>query len=166
MNTLPRPPAVANNLPITRSIARGDHGSPWHQDPGRLSLPVPATAIQARYTVKEPATARAALAEDKAKGKFYEAEEEGVYLYHKAKDVILRPHVAGGLIVVNLSIIGASGYLLYTDPRYRRDARALGAAVVGSLALFGAEGALAESYLQTPEGQADKRRVLSEGLYL
>ena len=49
---------------------------------------------------KEKAKGRLEKAESEAKKKFYEAEEEGIYLYHKAKDVILRPHVAGGLIGV------------------------------------------------------------------
>ena len=69
-------------------------------------------------------------------------------------------------LAVNLGLIAAGGYLLYTEPHYRRDARALGAAAAGSLALIGAEGVLAEQYLQTPEGQADKRRALAEGSYL
>ena len=67
---------------------------------------------------------------------------------------------------VNLGLIAAGGCLLYTEPHYGRDARALGAAAAGSLALIGAEGVLAEQYLQTPEGQADKRRALAEGSYL
>lgn len=77
-------------------------------------------------------------------------------------------HVIGGvpcfdLVSVNLGVIGGFGYLLYTTPAYRSDYRIIGGAAAGTLLLFGAEGAMAESYLQTPEGQREKKRVEEEG---
>lgn len=39
----------------------------------------------------------------------------------------------------------------------------IGGAAAGTLLLFGAEGILAESYLQTPEGRREKQRAQNEG---
>merc|ERR1712232_27092 len=41
--------------------------------------------------------------------------------------------------------------------------RIVGGAVAGTLALFGAEGYLAESYLSTPEGREEAERAKREG---
>ena len=57
-------------------------------------------------TVDGPAPSKSK--KDKARSKLHEAEEEGFYLYEKAKEVILRPPVAGGLIGVGMH------YLLYS----------------------------------------------------
>lgn len=172
-----------NPVTITSETTDSAHIPP---PPPPITVPGPAP-VHITPSKKEKAKGKFEKAEGKAKEALNEAEEEGLYYYHKVKDVVLRPHVAGGLIgvgtyyitsilgarvliiirpIVNLGLIAAGGYLLYTEPRYRRDARALGAAAVGSLAIFGAEGALAESYLQTPEGQEDKRRAKAEGSYL
>jgi len=57
---------------------------------------------------------------------------------------------------------------LYTEPQYRTDYKVLGGVAAGGLVILGIEGAVAESYLQTPEGQREKERAEQEGskLYL
>lgn len=49
------------------------------------------------------------------------------------------------------------------EPSYRSDHRIIGGAAAGSLVVLGIEGAVAESYLQTPEGQREKARAQEEG---
>lgn len=60
------------------------------------------------------------------------------------------------------------GYWAYQNRDRTWDRRNVSAAVVGTLALFGAEGFLADSYLETPEGRAEAERAKKEGsrLYL
>jgi hypothetical protein len=64
---------------------------------------------------------------------------------------------------VNVGVIGGLGYLFYTTPSYRTDYKVIGGAAAGTLLLLGAEGVMAESYLQTPEGQREKQRAEDEG---
>lgn len=66
-------------------------------------------------------------------------------------------------LVVNVGLIGTLGYLLYQNPSYRSDPRVLGGSAVTALVILGGEGALADAYLQTEEGQAEKARVQKEG---
>jgi hypothetical protein len=53
--------------------------------------------------------------------------------------------------------------MFYTQPQWRNDYKIIGGSVAGVLLLFGAEGTMAESYLQTPEGQREKERAKQEG---
>lgn len=64
---------------------------------------------------------------------------------------------------MNIGVIGGLGYLFYTTPEYRGDYKVIGSSVVGTLLLLGAEGSMAEAYLQTEEGQREKRRAQEEG---
>lgn len=64
---------------------------------------------------------------------------------------------------MNVGLLGGLGYLLYTEPRYRSDYKVLGGVAAGGVVLLGLEGAVAESYLQTPEGQREKERAEQEG---
>jgi hypothetical protein len=66
-------------------------------------------------------------------------------------------------LLVNIGLLGGVGYLLYTNPQYRSDYKVLGGTVAGGLVVLGIEGAVAESYLQTPEGQREKERAEQEG---
>ncbi|KAH9839564.1 uncharacterized protein C8Q71DRAFT_750069 [Rhodofomes roseus] len=103
----------------------------------------------------------------KARKYFDEAEEEGSYLYARAKQYILRPGVAGGLLgLVNVGLISFAGYSLYTKPYLRRDTRAIGSAAAATLLLLTGEGYAAEKYRQTPRGQAEEERAKKEGAAL
>ena len=68
--------------------------------------------------------------------------------------------------MINIGLIGYAGYALYTTPAYRKDYRVIGGTAATALALVTAEGALAESYLSTDEGQAELRRAEQEGSVL
>jgi nitrate reductase NapE component len=101
---------------------------------------------------------------ERAKDKLHKAEAEGSHLWAVTKEKLFQPAVAGGLFsVVNVGVIGGLGYLFYTTPAYRNDYKIIGGAAAGTLLLFGAEGVMAESYLQTPEGQREKQRAQDEG---
>jgi len=101
---------------------------------------------------------------EQAKDKLRKAEAEGSQLWATTKEKLFQPAVAGGLFsVVNIGVIGGLGYLFYTTPAYRSDYKIVGGSAAGLLVLLGAEGVMAESYLQTEEGQREKQRAEEEG---
>ena len=67
---------------------------------------------------------------------------------------------------MNVGLLGFAGYAFYTTPAYRKDYRVIGGTAATALALVTAEGALAESYLSTDEGQAELQRAEHEGSVL
>ena len=114
-----------------------------------------------------------------------EIEEEGFYLWNLAKQYVLHPAVAGGLIglgefpndlwrvpcsrwssTVNVGLITGTAYTFYTKPHLQRDTRAIFSAVGGALALLGVEGYAAEKYHETPHGQREARKAKEEGAVL
>ncbi|KAG8987256.1 hypothetical protein FRB90_003498 [Tulasnella sp. 427] len=101
------------------------------------------------------------------KKKLEEAEEEGLELWAEAKERLLRPGTLGGLIgIVNVGLVGALGYELYTKPHLRRDTRLLATAGASGLVLLGVEGYFAEAYRKTAAGQEEERRAREEGAAL
>ncbi|THH05341.1 hypothetical protein EW145_g4869 [Phellinidium pouzarii] len=94
----------------------------------------------------------------------HEAEDEAEGIWEYAKEQLLRPGVAGGLIgVVNVGIISYAGYALYSTPTLWRDARVLCTGALSILALFGLEGFGVERYAQTPRGKAEREHARKEG---
>ncbi|BEI81427.1 hypothetical protein CcaverHIS002_0205870 [Cutaneotrichosporon cavernicola] len=105
----------------------------------------------------------------RANAELDEAETAMAAAWAKTKDVVLRPGTLGGLMgVVNVGLLGGMGYWAYKNRNIPWDRRNVTAAVAGTLALFGVEGFLADSYLDTPDGQAEAERAKREGsrLYL
>lgn len=103
-------------------------------------------------------------ARGKAKRYLHEAEKEGFYVWEVAKQYLLRPGVAGGLLgLVNVGLISAAGYAFYTKPYLRRENRALASTAAAALVLLSGESYAAEKYRQTPRGQAEERKAKEEG---
>lgn len=64
---------------------------------------------------------------------------------------------------VNVGLLGAASYQLYTKPEFRRDTRVLSTLAVSSAAILGLEGFAADRYAKTPRGQAEAKRAKKEG---
>lgn len=126
-------------------------------------------------------------AKKKVNKAYREAEAEGEYIWEVAKQYLLRPGVAGGLIglgefprlrsadrasiyvlrlSVNVGIIAAVGHAYYTEPHLRRDTTTVGATALGTLTLLSVEGYAAERYRKTPRGQDEERKAKEEGALL
>ena len=67
---------------------------------------------------------------------------------------------------MNVGLLSWASYALYTTPALRHDTRRLVSGAAAALALFGAEGYAAESYLATPEGREEERKARREGAAL
>ncbi|CAD6572814.1 MAG: hypothetical protein TREMPRED_000637 [Tremellales sp. Tagirdzhanova-0007] len=101
---------------------------------------------------------------EKAKKDLNEAESAVGPYWEKTKDIVLRPGTLGGLMgVVNVGLLSTLGYFAYTRRDQPWDRRIVGGAVAGTLAVFGAEGYVTESYLQTDEGKEEAQRAKKEG---
>ena len=101
---------------------------------------------------------------DRAKRELGEAESAIEAAWNRTMDVVLRPSTMGGLLgVVNVGLLGGLGYLAYENRDRPWDQRWVAGSIAGVLGLFTAEGFLADSYLQTPEGQAEAERAKAEG---
>ncbi|KAF4598330.1 hypothetical protein AB1N83_001979 [Pleurotus pulmonarius] len=76
------------------------------------------------------------------------AKDEGTLIYKHVREVILRPGVLGGLVgLLNTAVLGTVGYFSYINwDRRSWDRRTVSAVSVGLLALFGAEGVIAEQF--------------------
>ncbi|EKM54370.1 uncharacterized protein PHACADRAFT_196799 [Phanerochaete carnosa HHB-10118-sp] len=103
-------------------------------------------------------------AADAAKRYVHEAEEESLHLWTVAKQYLLRPGVAGGLLgIFNLGLLSWTGYALYMKPSLRRETRFLTSAAAAAVTILGAEGYAAERYRETPAGREEGRRARAEG---
>lgn len=85
-----------------------------------------------------------------------QAKREGSKFYVNAREVILRPGVAGGLLgVVNVAVLGAVGYLGYENWDRRTWDRKLVAGIASALvSLAAVEGLAANVWKQKKDGRA------------
>jgi len=92
------------------------------------------------------------------------AEEEGLELWATAKEYLLRPSVAGGLVgIVNVGLLVGAGRAFYVKPEYRHDPVVISSTAAAALLLGSVEGYFAEKFHQSPEGQEAERRAREEG---
>lgn len=81
--------------------------------------------------------------EKKAHKHVEDAEEEGIYLWNVAKQYLLRPGVAGGLVgIVNLGLLGGASRAFYTQPELRNNTRVISTTIAAALGLIAVEGTL------------------------
>ncbi|KAK0461390.1 uncharacterized protein EV420DRAFT_196480 [Desarmillaria tabescens] len=94
----------------------------------------------------------------------HKVEDEGYYFWDVAKDYLLRPGVAGGIIgIVNVGLLAGAARAFYTQPHLRRDSKAISSAVAATIALLSMEGFAVEKYSKTPRGQEEARRAKEDG---
>ncbi|KIO01984.1 hypothetical protein M404DRAFT_1002743 [Pisolithus tinctorius Marx 270] len=80
-----------------------------------------------------------------------ETVAEGTYVWRQLKRILFRPEVAGGLVgLINTAVIGTVAYYGYHNwDRPRWDRRVVTSVSVGLIALWGAEGYIAEKYRES-----------------
>ncbi|KAK0212962.1 hypothetical protein DFS33DRAFT_85387 [Desarmillaria ectypa] len=121
----------------------------------------PVTATSANAPSRDPDSS---LNKKRSNRRLREVEEEGCYLWDVAKDHLLRPGVAGGIIgIVNVGILAGAARTFYTQPHLRRDAKAISVAVAATIALLSVEGFSVAKYSKTPRGQEEARCAKEEG---
>jgi len=99
-----------------------------------------------------PPLRRTGKSKPKAKKLARDAEQEAVHWSAVAKELVLRPPVAGGLVgVVNLGLIGYTGYKFYSEPHLRHDHRFVTSTIAGSMILLGLEGYGAQTFAPVRE---------------
>lgn len=137
-------------------VGAGPDPDQYKEDQARVEKDVKDAANKAEKKGREYAK--------KARHELDEAETTAAAYWEKTKEVILRPSTLGGLMgVVNVGLLGGLGLIAYQNKDRPWDQRYVAGAVGGTLALFGMQGLVTESYLQTPEGQAEKERAKREG---
>lgn len=153
-------------------------------DPSFKAHPATVTSLNRPPTDEERDRGNRKAYKERVRKDFDAAERRGMSIWENMKERILRPGVAGGLLgvgrfraviwlntnsltcnspTVNLGLLCTLGYKLYTEPHLRSDRRLLGWSATGALVVLGAEGFLAESYRNTPEGAEEERRARAEG---
>ena len=98
-----------------------------------------------------------------------EAEKEAIHWSAVAKEVVLRPPVAGGLVgvgrffscsrwntanatfLVNLGLIGYTGYKFYSEPHLRHDHKFVTSTIAGVAVILGLEGYGAQTFAPVRE---------------
>jgi len=124
------------------------------------------TPIIAQYE-SEDTSGKSKARKQKARHQLDKAEEEGMYLWEKLREQLLRPGVAGGLIgLVNVGLLATVGYQFYARPALRSDAKVIGGTVAGVLLVLGVEGAGADAYANTDAGRAEAKQAKEEGAAL
>ncbi|THH15476.1 hypothetical protein EW146_g5004 [Bondarzewia mesenterica] len=123
---------------------------------------------------ENPTTITSEAGKDLAKGdesekpeahdRVHEFEAEGYHYWHVAKEYLLRPAVAGGLVgIVNLGLFAGAGYAYYTHPSLRRDTKVIASTAAVAAVLLGGEGYAAEKFRESPRGQEEERKARKEG---
>ncbi|KAG7090864.1 hypothetical protein E1B28_009945 [Marasmius oreades] len=103
-------------------------------------------------------------AKPKVRRHLHDAEQEGFHLWQVAKQYLLRPGVAGGLVgLVNIGLLASVSRSFYTQSHLRRETKAISSTIAGALAILALEGYAAEKYRETPAGREEERRAREEG---
>jgi len=95
---------------------------------------------------------RTAKSKSKAKKVAHDAEKEAIRWSAVAKELMFRPPVAGGLVgVVNLGLVGYTGYKFYNEPHLRHDHTFVTSTIAGAAVILGLEGYGAQTFAPVRE---------------
>jgi len=150
-------PALLNTTKPTASGVADDTAKVGVVSPGFKQNPATTTSTHQppRYGEEESDSSphrRTAKSKSKAKKAVHDAEKEAIHWSAVAKELMLRPPVAGGLVgVVNLGLIGYTGYKFYNEPHLRHDHTFVTSAVAGAAVVLGVEGYGAQTFAPVRE---------------
>ena len=163
-------PALLNTTKSTASGVADDTAKVGVVSPGFKENPATTTSTfqPPRYDEEESDPAphrRTAKNKAKAKNIAREAEKEAIHWSAVAKELVLRPPVAGGLVgvgtcssqlsdgtfangtsSVNLGLIGFTGYKFYNEPHLRHDHTFVTSTIAGAAVILGLEGYGAQTF--------------------
>ena len=176
----PKPDPALLNTGSSRSDAVADDTSKVNVVPADFKDKPSTFTSETRESIVRDAEP----AGDEGRSHAHKAEAEGLHYWEVAKEHLIRPAVAGGLIgigehtsaslgaaqsadnracAVNIGLFAGASYAYYTHLPLRRDARAIASTVAVAVALLGGEGYAAEQFRQTPQGKKEERRAREEG---
>jgi len=150
-------PALLNTTKSTASGVADDTAKVGVVSPNFKQNPATTTSTYQppRYDDEESDSSphrRTAKNKAKAKKVARDAEKEAIHWSAVAKELVLRPPVAGGLVgVVNLGLIGYTGYKFYTEPHLRHDHTFVTSTIAGAAVILGVEGYGAQTFAPVRE---------------
>ena len=156
-------PALLNTTKSTASGVADDTTKVGVVSPNFKQNPATTTSTYQppRYDEESDSSPHPRTAKTKAKAKKLarDTEKEAIHWSAVAKELVLRPPVAGGLVgvgkffsqlpdetsanavgLVNLGLIGYAGYKFYNEPHLRRDHMFVTSTIAGAVAVLGLEG--------------------------
>lgn len=145
-------PALLNTTKSTASGVADDTAKVGVVSPKFKENPATTTSTfqPPRYDEEESDPAphrRTAKNKAKAKNLARDAEKEAIHWSAVAKELVLRPPVAGGLVgVVNLGLIGFTGYKFYSEPHLRHDHAFVTSTIASAAVILGLEGYGAQTF--------------------
>jgi hypothetical protein len=109
-------------------------------------------------------------------------EREGFELWETAKQYLLRPSVAGGVVGLgtlidmslfsdspsqaNIGLLATAGRAFYNNPGYGRNPKIVSSTVAAAILVASVEGFAADRYHRTPEGREAERKAKEDGSLL
>jgi len=161
-------PAFLNTIKSTASGVADDTAKVGVVSPNFKENP--ATTFQPPRYDEEESDSSPHRRTAKAKRVARDAEKEAIHWSAVAKELVLRPPVAGGLVgarkfsswlsggtfahatfLVNLGLIGYTGYKFYSEPDLRRDHTFVTSTIAGAAVILGLEGYGAQTFAPVRE---------------
>lgn len=151
-------PALLNTTKPTASGVADDTAKVGLVSPNFKENPATTTSTYKppRYNEEESDSSphHRAKKDNKAKAKkaAHDTKKEAIHWSVVAKELVLRPPIAGGLVgVVNLGLIGYTGYKFYNEPHLRHDHMFVTSTIAGTAVVLGLEGYGAQTFAPVRE---------------